>query len=182
MGSELKDTNPKDAVGIAKAPLSVVSGPVMAELGVAMFEGARKYGRHNWRVASVRASVYYDATFRHLVGWWEGQDTDPDSGVNHITKAIASLMVLRDAMIQDMWVDDRPPSSPEGWLKELNKKAAAVIEKYPDAVDPVTRETQESDASTIDFDVEIVNPKCSVSNCMIRTGGASRLCEYHAAK
>jgi hypothetical protein len=67
--SETKDTNPKDACGIKKAPLSTVSGPVLMELGVSMLEGSLKYGRHNYRVAGVRASVYYDALQRHMVSW-----------------------------------------------------------------------------------------------------------------
>jgi hypothetical protein len=127
-----KPSNPKDAVGIRKAPLSTVSAPVLAELGVAMLEGARKYGRHNYRVIGVRASVYYDATLRHMMQWWEGEDVDEDSGLSHVTKAIASLVVLRDAMIQQKFVDDRPPVS-RPWIKELNKKAGEVLDKHPDA-------------------------------------------------
>lgn len=126
-----KPTNPKDAVGIKKAPFSTVSGPVMAEVGVAMMEGALKYGRHNFRGVGVRASVYYDATIRHLFSWWEGEDIDPDSGMSHVTKAIASLMVLRDAMIQDKCEDDRPPRSPN-FYQELNRKAALLVERYGD--------------------------------------------------
>ena len=95
-----KPTNPKDTVGIKKAPMSTVSAPVMIEVGLAMMEGARKYGRHNYRAIGIRASVYFDASMRHLLSWWEGEDIDPDSGLSHITKAISSLMVLRDAMIQ----------------------------------------------------------------------------------
>lgn len=129
-----KPTNPKDACGIKKAPLSVVSSPVLAELGLGMLEGALKYGRHNYRAIGVCGSVYYDATMRHLMAWWEGEDTDPDSGLSHVTKAIASLVVLRDAMIQDKFTDDRPPRAPAGWLAELNKKAEALIEKYPNPV------------------------------------------------
>lgn len=132
----VKDTNPKDGVGIKKAPLSTISAPVLMEIGVAMLEGGRKYGRHNYRVAGVRASVYYDATLRHLMGWWEGEDIDPDSGLSHITKAIASLVVLRDTMLNDMWTDDRPPKSKPGWLAELNARAGAIVEKYPDAKAP----------------------------------------------
>lgn len=107
----VKDTNPKDAVGIKKPPFSTLSFAVLLEVGVAMLEGAMKYGRHNYRVAGVRASVYIDATLRHIAYWWEGEDVDPDSKLIHITKAIASLCVLRDAMIQGLWVDDRPPKS-----------------------------------------------------------------------
>jgi hypothetical protein len=133
-----KLTNPKDAVGIKKAPLSTVSAPVMMEVGVAMMEGARKYGRHNYREAGVRGSVYYDATIRHLVAWWEGEDIDPDSGLSHITKAIASLTVLRDSMIRGNWDDDRPPKVQEGWLQALNDKAGKVIDKYPNSLPAIT--------------------------------------------
>jgi len=129
---KLKDTNPKDAVGIKKAPMSCVSGPVMMEVGLGMMEGALKYGRHNYRVAGVRASVYYDATQRHLVDWWEGTDLDPDSGLSHVTKAITALVVLRDSMIRKNWNDDRPPRTPAGWMQEYNKQAEAILAKYPD--------------------------------------------------
>lgn len=135
-----KDTNPKDAVGIKKVPFSTVPAPVMAEVGLAMLEGARKYGRHNYRVVGVRGSVYYDASLRHLTDWWEGMDIDPDSDLSHITKAIACLVVLRDSMIQGNWVDDRPPITPHGWVQELNKKASDLIDKYPDPKEPYTKE------------------------------------------
>ena len=127
----VKPTNPKDSIGIRKAPMSTVSAAVMAEIGVAMLEGAAKYGRHNYREAGVRGSVYYDATMRHLMAWWEGEDIDPDSGMSHITKAITSLVVYRDAMIQGMAEDDRPPKSAD-FYKELNKKAGEILDKYAD--------------------------------------------------
>lgn len=126
-----KPTNPKDAIGIKKAPLSTVPMNVVAELGLAMLEGASKYGRHNFREAGVRGSVYFDATMRHLISWWEYEDIDPDSGLNHITKAIASLAVLRDSMIRGNWTDDRPPRS-QPFYKELNTRAGEIIEKYKD--------------------------------------------------
>lgn len=126
-----KASNPKDIVGTRKAPMSTVSAPVLAELGVAMLEGALKYGRHNYRAVGVRASVYYDATMRHLMSWWEGEDVDPDSGMSHITKAIASLTVLRDSQINNRCDDDRPPSVAP-FFAELNGKADALVTKYGD--------------------------------------------------
>ena len=128
---EMKLSNPKDAIGIAKAPMSVVSGPVIAELGLGMMEGARKYGRHNYRAVGVRASVYYDAMMRHMMAFWEGEDIDPDSGLSHVTKAMACLCVLRDSMIMGNWKDDRPPKHKDGWVKELNVKAEDIIKMYP---------------------------------------------------
>lgn len=126
-----KDTNPKDAVGIRKVPTSCVPANVKMELGLAMMEGALKYGRHNYRDAGVRASVYYDGANRHLDAWWEGEDLDPDSGLSHVTKAIASLVVLRDCMMRGNVVDDRPPKSPDGWLSRMNEGASTLIDRYP---------------------------------------------------
>lgn len=128
-----KDTNPKDAVGTKKVPYSCVPSQVVATLAVAMLEGARKYGRHNYRVAGVRGSVYFDAAKRHLDDWWEGQDIDPDSELNHIIKAMASLTVLYDAITNNKLIDDRPPRLEEGWILELNKKVAKIVDKYPEA-------------------------------------------------
>jgi len=145
-----KASNPKDALGIKKVPFSTISMPVLAELGVAMLEGALKYGRHNYRAIGVRGSVYYDAVVaRHMALWWEGEDEDPDTcdldeagapipgtGLSHITKAIAGLFVIRDAMIQGKFIDDRPPRSPKGWQNEHNKKVKALLKKYPNPVPP----------------------------------------------
>lgn len=128
---ETKPSNPKDAVGIRKVPFSCMSGPVLAEVGLGMMEGACKYGRHNYRAIGVRASVYFDAAGRHLWGWWEGQDIDPDSNIHHISKLIADLMVLRDAMIRGNWVDDRPPRTDESWIADANEKASDILDRYP---------------------------------------------------
>lgn len=127
--SSSKLSNPKDMVGSKKAPLSTLPFRVLWRIGLAMLEGALKYGRHNYRAVGVRASVYFDGTQRHLGAWWEGQDNDPDSGFNHIDKAIASLMVLRDSMLRGNWVDDRPPASADEWA-ELNREAARITDMY----------------------------------------------------
>lgn len=135
---EMKESNPKDLVGVKKVSYSVIPETVIAEIAVAMMEGARKYARHNYRVAGVKASVYFDAARRHLAKWWEGQDIDPDSGVHEITKAIASLVVLRDAMIQGKYSDDRPPKASEGWMNDIQKQVNELFEKYPESLKPYT--------------------------------------------
>ena len=171
MTGERKSTNPglnpKDAVGTDKAPISVVSGPVLAEVGIGLLEGALKYGRHNYRVAGVRASVYHDATFRHLIDWWEGEDIDPDSDLNHVTKAICSLVVLRDAMIRDLMIDDRPPKSPKGWLAKLNARAKALVEKYPNPK-PVFLEGDQHDPEMV-LGLTVPVSKCRIKICADET-------------
>lgn len=136
---DTKPSNPKDALGIKKVGMSVMPVRVLYEVALGMLEGALKYGRHNYRVIGVRGSVYYDATKRHLDDWWEGEDIDPASQLSHVTKAISSLIVLRDAMIRGNWVDDRPPRSDAGWIDDMNIKAAALLEKYPNPVAAYTQ-------------------------------------------
>ena len=137
--NNLKSSNPKDLVGINKVPFSTVPTQVMAEVGVAMLEGALKYARHNYRTVGVRSSVYYDACLRHMAQWWEGDDVDQESGLSHVTKAIASMVVLRDSMLMGNLSDDRPPRHPNGsddssngsWIRSLNDKVKELIKKYP---------------------------------------------------
>lgn len=144
-----KDTNPKDRLGVQRPPLSTVSGPVLFEIGAAMLEGAAKYGRHNYRVVGVRSSVYFDATMRHLWAWWEGQDIDPDSGMSHVSKAIASLVVLRDAQIHGkVDNDDRPPPTDERWLADIRERVKTILETYPDGPAPYTAARTEESLDT----------------------------------
>lgn len=131
--SEQKPSNPKDALGIAKVPFHAFPFEVLAEASLGMGEGGLKYGTHNYRVIGVRASTYVSAAMRHMAAWWEGQDIDPDSGLSHLTKAICSLAVVRDAMIHRQMEDDRPPLSGRdpNWMAELNAAMAKLLEKYP---------------------------------------------------
>lgn len=133
-----KDTNPKDAIGSSKPALSVIPCPVLFEVGAAMTEGAAKYRRHNYRIAGVRHSIYYDAAMRHLMAFWEGEDIDPDSGIHHISKAIAGLVVLRDSMMQGNDQDDRPPVSKAGWMQSMQEMLLDVLERYPNPLPPFT--------------------------------------------
>ena len=141
---EVKQSNPKDAVGSTKVALQYLPLQVLMEASLALTEGGMKYGRHNYRVAGVRASIYFDATMRHMFSWFEGEDIDPDSGLSHVTKAISSLMVLRDAMMNDMWSDDRPPSVKDlNFIRNMNEASKQLISKFPEPVPPFTRETKQ---------------------------------------
>lgn len=179
-----KDTNPKDAVGTKKwRQYCTVPTTIIWELGVAMLEGARKYGRHNYRVAGVRASVYIDAAKGHIDQWWEGEDIDIESGLSHITKAMASLAVLRDAMINDMVNDDRPPKANLDRVRtEMQKAVEGIFERFPDAVEPFTelglRRQDPHMSGYVDVDVPAGPHTISVNgNFFKRDGGIVNLDE-----
>ena len=89
-------------------PFHVLPWRVDLEMALGMMEGGRKYGRHNYRKVGVRASVYYDATTRHLTDYLAGKKVDQESGLSHLTKALSSSQVLLDSMVKGNWVDDRP--------------------------------------------------------------------------
>lgn len=117
--------NPKDAVGSKKVSMSHVPASVMLEVSLAMQEGAGKYGSFNWADKPIRVRAYYDALMRHMAAWIEGEDTDPDSGLPHVVKALATLVVLRDAQRRGKVIDDRPPASPP-FMAEMNEHAARL--------------------------------------------------------
>lgn len=137
--TDIKSSNPKDAIGSRKVPFHLVPQQVLGEVALGMLEGACKYGAYNYRAIGVRSSVYHSAAKRHLGAWWEGQDIDPKSGLHHITKAIASLVVLRDAMIQGKCDDDRPPAAADpDWVEKLNAEAARILSEHPNPLPPYT--------------------------------------------
>lgn len=147
IGYNTKETNPKESVGIRKwRYFSTIPFTVMAEIGMALVEGARKYGRHNYRVTGVKASVYVDASVGHIAQWYEGEDVDKDSGLSHIVKAIASLVILRDAMLQEKLVDDRPPKGNLDKVRtELQSVVDKMFEKYPESVQAFTQKGCENE-------------------------------------
>ena len=116
-------------IGMRKAPMSGLPAPVLMECGLVKLHGDLKYSAYNWRYASVRASVYYSAVWRHITAWYEGQDLDPDSGEHHIAHAITGLMVLRDSQMFGNCVADRPISHKPGWIQDMNERASAMIDK-----------------------------------------------------
>lgn len=129
---DLKEQNPKDAIGVRKVPISTVSMPVMLEVGIGMLEGAINYRRHNYRVAPVRATVYIDACFRHISLWVEGENLDPKTKTSHLAKAIGCLMIIRDAQIRGTLIDDRPPGT-IGFVDYLNRITAQLLDAHAGA-------------------------------------------------
>jgi hypothetical protein len=103
--------DPKRAASAAKPRMSVMPAQALLRVAEALQTGAEKYGRLDWRNHDTRASTYYDACFRHLFAWWDGEDTDPESGLSHVAHAAASLLILMD-LVQAGRGDDRVKNDP----------------------------------------------------------------------
>lgn len=122
-----KPTNPKDAIGIAKLPLHLVSPIVKAYAAIAHFLGNVKYGAWNWRAGGARVSVYISALHRHIDKYWEGEWYDKADGTPHLANALACINILIETHHRKNIVDDRPAQSTD--LDPLYTELEAIMVK-----------------------------------------------------
>lgn len=122
-----KPSNPKDVIGSTKVDLGLVPDSLVVNAATAFVEGATKYGRYNWRIAGVRASVYHAALRRHVAAWWNGEDCGTQTLVHHLDNAIACLAIIRDAELYGMLNDDRPPSPDRHAMSQLIDDQADLV-------------------------------------------------------
>lgn len=122
---ELKEigVNPKDIIGDKKPSLSAVAMRSVYEMGKAMDDGAKKYGRFNWRENSVISDIYIDAALRHINAWQDGENNATDSGVNHLAHAMACMSIIIDAELGGNLVDTRSKISTGGVSKYLSENS-----------------------------------------------------------
>lgn len=133
LASSTKLTNPKDVIGSDKLPLHLWPASATATGCLGLLDGALKYGRSNWRVAGVRYSIYVDALKRHVDALFEGEDTDPDSGLPHEAHALACLAIIVDAKAAGKLTDDRMyPGGHRALVEELTPHVARLREKHFD--------------------------------------------------
>lgn len=127
MSTATKPSNPKDVIGSKKLDMSLVPYTLFVSAAVAFLEGALKYGRFNWRIAGVRASIYHAALLRHVAKWWNGQNHDKKTRVHHLDNAIACLTIIRDAELYGKLTDDRPPCPNPDAMADLIDGTEGVI-------------------------------------------------------
>jgi hypothetical protein len=116
---------------MSKPGISSIPPVALLHCGGGMDNGAEKYGLTNWREHEVSASVYYNAAFRHLAAWWDGEQTASDSGVHHLGHVMACCAILLDAEHMDQLNDDRPaiPGPFAAVVKAMTRALAIDIER-----------------------------------------------------
>ena len=88
--------------------------------------GANKYGPWNYQ-KGLETSALYDATIRHLIAWYSGEENDPESNESHLGHAAANINMLLWTLNNKPEMDDRPhlasrqepPSDPTSKLTEF---------------------------------------------------------------
>lgn len=187
--TDTKPSNPKDAFGSAKAPLGLVPDTGNADVAMAFLEGALKYGRYNWRVAGVRASIYNDAVERHRAKWWNGQNRDPLTRVKHLANLRACVDILLDAELCGMLEDDRPPALPydqhvdslQPHIQHL--KALFASHSPPQYTQKSHPRSQTSIPPGLTY-ADVYGPPVPVApiNCTVQPGGCSGCQEENARR
>lgn len=69
--------------------------------------GANKYSDRNWE-KGMNWSRPYDALQRHMLAWWDGEKTDPETGYSHLWHAACCLCFLIFYEHKKIGKDDRP--------------------------------------------------------------------------
>jgi hypothetical protein len=104
---KLPDNNLKTLVGIHKLPTFDIPPVAITALGLAMNDGAKKYGRFNWRPTGATVSIFCEAASRHLLAYMSGENFASDSKIHHLAHLMSSCAILLDAELNNCLNDDR---------------------------------------------------------------------------
>lgn len=66
----------------------------LEEVGKVLTFGAQKYEAHSWQTVDNGRERYESALMRHLLAPHKGEDTDPESGLLHLTHAAFNALAI----------------------------------------------------------------------------------------
>jgi len=106
----MSNFDPKGEAGKLKPQLQLIPPIINAQMAGVLALGAKKYEPWNWRTNKVEIMTYIGAIRRHIDAVLDGQDTDPESGFDHMGHIAANAAIVLDARLNGDLLDNRPPS------------------------------------------------------------------------
>ena len=98
----------KATAASTKPQLQLIPACFSEELARVMQNGKEKYGERNWITGDgVSLQTYLGAILRHTNKIISGEDTDPESGLEHAAHIAASCAIILDAKQCGKLKDDR---------------------------------------------------------------------------
>jgi len=77
-----------------KLPYHLLPMECMDELVKVLGMGAAKYGENSWQWLDSFNDRYFAACMRHLSAWRQGEETDSESGLSHLSHALCNVTFL----------------------------------------------------------------------------------------
>lgn len=89
-----------------KPRMELIPPETLIGLAKVLTEGASKYDDWNWAQGMSWLRVY-GSLQRHLVAWLAGEELDPESGLSHLSHALANVAFLHYYQARRVGTDDR---------------------------------------------------------------------------
>lgn len=111
MSSEVRVTDPNTGgqKGRKLARFDLIPQDCLWELAELYGRGAAKYADRNWQ-KGYAWSLSFAALNRHLWQFWNGQDTDEETGAYHLANVAWHAFALLHFLLNDLGTDDRVPA------------------------------------------------------------------------
>lgn len=98
-GNVFKDQNLKSTTPVkhdsSKTDWSLVPMESVEEIAKVLEFGAKKYSANNWRTGKgFNYTRVLNSLRRHIYAWSCGEDSDPESGLNHLAHAGCNILFL----------------------------------------------------------------------------------------
>lgn len=91
-----------------KIPLQLLPFDALTEIARVLQFGAQKYAARGWE-NGIEYDRCYGAALRHLFSWHQGEDNDPETGINHLAHAGCEVLFLLAFTLRGkVEFDDRP--------------------------------------------------------------------------
>lgn len=90
-----------------KLPWHLLPGDAVEEIVKVLDFGQKKYAPRNWEKGMSWSRVF-SALMRHMWAWWEGEDTDKETGLSHLAHAGCCILFLLSFEKRKTGTDDRP--------------------------------------------------------------------------
>ena len=84
-----------------KPRLYLLPPHTLLEVGKVLTFGAAKYDEYNWKKLDNLQNRYTGAAMRHLLAHMQGEELDPETGLDHLAHAICCLMFKLEAKLEN---------------------------------------------------------------------------------
>ena len=127
----------------------------LTEVAKVLTFGANKYDEHNWKKLDNLQNRYTGAALRHIFAHMDGEELDPETGLDHLAHALCCLLFKLEAKLQD-------GKSKEEGLREPNP--GKYTESYWDVTSKEWRTANIQEGSLRDFEYIVQHYKTSEDN------------------